>query len=1034
MLYTKNLNNMKQKFYTLLLTAVFGLTGMNAWAQLTQVDGVYQIGTAQDLVDFAAVVNGGEYTASAVLTADIDMDGVDWPNSIGDWQSSHMFKGKFDGQGHSITNLTFSTVRDYHGLFGVVGENAEIKNFTIEGNITVSKNSIGVIGYTRDNNVVISNIHSKLNFSGASGKRVGGIVGNANLANNVGTATIDRCTYSGTLSVSGTGNYGGIVGYVNNNSNVKTTITNCLFDGKITNSGGAAECGGIAGYVGANLTKVTIKNCLSIGTVSATVSGQFYGAVKNQANSIINCYYQGDAINGSGSSGSVTPTTQEATAVTDAQLASGEVAFLLNENVSGGENWFQKLKTKTFIAEQYVVTANGTTETPTTADITLSDAGDGTFTFTLPNFVLKIIGQTLPIGTISLTGVEIKNDGTFTQSGYYDVPDENIPSTLIAYSSYFKNIPYTLDGKVNNGNDKFYAEVDLTVMGNTVNVVAGEDNFTAAAPTGEAYPKPFGTAKVYANGSFNCDMTPKEGVEVTYANTDNSIVDSHSFNEGICSVCGAIDKTYMSPNADGYFEIANEKQLVWFAAYVNQESVAANAVLTDNITLTKAWGTPIGTGSGNAAPGATAYTGIFDGQGYSITGFNAEGAGHLGLFGDTSGATIKDFSISGNLTVTSGYGGGVVAWPINSTIEDVHSALTISVPNSSTHHVGGVVGSARGNNTITGCTFTGSLTVATGSTDNFAGIAAYITNGDKVTNCGNYGNITFSDASCAAGGLVGYLNSTSAIIENCLSVGMVTFNGEGSIKYGGAILGRTKNTNFTKITNNYWLEGSAYGSSKNDSGVDALAAESSTAAQLASGEVGFNLGDAWSQFLGTDTYPKPGVTCPVFYVGAAGYATLFDNNNDWALNGDAQAFIGAANGEYIHLTAIDDIPMSTAVVIKGTYYNKLATTATSDVSANEFLGTEEDTPADGTMYVLAKPEGMEIGFYLVEINSTIPAGKAYYQSTSGVKGFTFADDATGISDVNANINANERIFNLAGQRLSKIQKGINIVGSKKVLY
>ena len=40
---------------------------------------------------------------------------------------------------------------------------------------------------------------------------------------------------------------------------------------------------------------------------------------------------------------------------------------------------------------------------------------------------------------------------------------------------------------------------------------------------------------------------------------------------------------------------------------------------------------------------------------------------------------------------------------------------------------------------------------------------------------------------------------------------------------------------------------------------------------------------------------------------------------------------------------------------------------------------------------------------------------------------------TGVDNVNANLNPNEGIFNLAGQRLSKMQKGINIVGGKKVL-
>ena len=292
-------------------------------------DGYYEINSANLLRQFAITVNGGEYTANAVLSADIDMTDKPWPNSIGDWQSSHMYKGKFDGQGHSITNLTINTVRDYHGLFGVVGQDAEIKNFYIDGAITVNNNSIGIVSYTRDDNVLISNIHSNMNFSGASGQRVGGIVGNANQASNVGTATIDRCVYSGTMTLTGTGNKGGIVGYILNNGYVKTTISNCIFDGTITNDGNA-ETGGIVGYAGANLTKTVIKNCLSIGTVNATVSGQFFGVVKNAKCSIVNSYYQGSAVNGTAlDNSSVTPTINEATEVTDAQLASGEVCAKL---------------------------------------------------------------------------------------------------------------------------------------------------------------------------------------------------------------------------------------------------------------------------------------------------------------------------------------------------------------------------------------------------------------------------------------------------------------------------------------------------------------------------------------------------------------------------------------------------------------------------------------------------------------------------------------------------------------------------------
>ena len=88
------------------------------------------------------------------------------------------------------------------------------------------------------------------------------------------------------------------------------------------------------------------------------------------------------------------------------------------------------------------------------------------------------------------------------------------------------------------------------------------------------------------------------------------------------------------------------------------------------------------------------------------------------------------------------------------------------------------------------------------------------------------------------------------------------------------------------------------------------------------------------------------------------------------------------------------------------------------------------------MYVLAKPEGEEVGFYLAENGTTIPAGKAYYQAaTPSVKAYFFAGEGTtAITNVNVNKNGNnDAIYNIAGQRVSKLQKGINIVNGKKIL-
>ena len=75
---------------------------------------------------------------------------------------------------------------------------------------------------------------------------------------------------------------------------------------------------------------------------------------------------------------------------------------------------------------------------------------------------------------------------------------------------------------------------------------------------------------------------------------------------------------------------------------------------------------------------------------------------------------------------------------------------------------------------------------------------------------------------------------------------------------------------------------------------------------------------------------------------------------------------------------------------------------------------------------------MQVGFYLAD-GGTIKAGKAYLESESGVKAFYFTgEDATSIADIEKTVE-NGAIYNLAGQRVGKMQKGINIVNGKKIL-
>ena len=106
-----------------------------------------------------------------------------------------------------------------------------------------------------------------------------------------------------------------------------------------------------------------------------------------------------------------------------------------------------------------------------------------------------------------------------------------------------------------------------------------------------------------------------------------------------------------------------------------------------------------------------------------------------------------------------------------------------------------------------------------------------------------------------------------------------------------------------------------------------------------------------------------------------------------------------------------------------------------NIEGNDLKGTAEDIEAAGK-YVLAKPEGKPVGFYLAD-KGTIKAGKAYLENDSNtgplVKAFYFTEeDATGIENVNYNDNQ-EVIYDLNGRRVSKAQKGIYIINGKKVL-
>ena len=199
----------------------------------------------------------------------------------------------------------------------------------------------------------------------------------------------------------------------------------------------------------------------------------------------------------------------------------------------------------------------------------------------------------------------------------------------------------------------------------------------------------------------------------------------------------------------------------------------------------------------------------------------------------------------------------------------------------------------------------------------------------------------------------------------------------------------------------------------------------------------------WRQNIGTDTYPELDPTHGIVNkITAAGYTTQYTHNTDVTIPNGIEAYAGVVNGDNLRLVAIENaISKEDAVILKGSegYYCFMPPTeGVSRAASNDLKGSDGNVTSDGSTFYALSNKANGVGFYPVGSDVTIPAGKAYlYTGSSPVKGFTFVfdDDATAVEMVNGQSSmVNGPIYNLAGQRIQKMQKGINIIGGKKMVF
>ncbi|MBQ5681166.1 MAG: Ig-like domain-containing protein, partial [Bacteroidaceae bacterium] len=152
------------------------------------------------------------------------------------------------------------------------------------------------------------------------------------------------------------------------------------------------------------------------------------------------------------------------------------------------------------------------------------------------------------------------------------------------------------------------------------------------------------------------------------------------------------------------------------------------------------------------------------------------------------------------------------------------------------------------------------------------------------------------------------------------------------------------------------------------------------------------------------------------------------------------SIITAANGNELVFEPVagNVVLANTPVLVEASAAESLSVSgvyAKGTPVAGLLTGVYENTPAPVGSYVLQNLD--KVGFYLVAEGNqpTVGANRCYLTApAAGVKAFFLnGGDATGISGVDANVDANEAIYNLAGQRINKLQKGINIINGKKIL-
>ncbi len=634
-------------------------------------------------------------------------------SSITDCYSSCVVSGE-SSIGGLVGDMSYSSVAASFSAGTVSGTNFRIG---------------GLVGNTWQ-----SSITSSYNTGVVSGGNdVGGLLGYAD------DETIITFCYS-TGVVSGDGSVGGLVG----ESAYPSTISNCF------NAGAVSGSGGVGGLVGSAYDNM--RNCYSTGKVSG-IGDSVGGLVGSTYGSITNSYSTG-AVSGEDKVGGLLGYARGDSSITSG-YSTGAVSG--HDYVGGlvGNAYRDSSITSSYSA--------GAVSGHDYVGGLVGDADIGS-TITSSYWDKEISGQTVSAGGRGRTTAAMMQQATFVGWDFTTVWGicENVYYPYLQFHPADNRVVVTIKAAASP------SDLPVTFNVNFRLPVTGFDSTDVDFSGGSMMV----TAYTVTNTGDNRNYT----VKVTEASGTGMIV--LAVPESICSaatVCGISANVSAIATVPVWIEI-NDVDELQIIGNTPDYSLSYAYRLANNIdaSSTSEWNSGVGfipiapdTDSETNGYQGTPFSGIFDGQGYVITGLNINRPleNYVGIFGDTLGATIRNVAlenidVSGNSLV-----GGLVGRAYDYT--SIANCYSTGVVSGTEDYVGGLAGYASHKSSI----MTSYSTCDVSSEEDYVGGLAGYSYESTIMNCYSMGTVC---GGRHVGGLVGY--SYESTITNCYSTGDVSGN------------------------------------------------------------------------------------------------------------------------------------------------------------------------------------------------------------------------------------------------------------------